>query len=126
VIVWLPLLAVITVIETPTTPVTSPLTAGMTGWPDGAARGEASGDALGDALGPNRPVPHPVEGLGDSRTVVAVNMPAESFWPVAIRHKPGTMSASTAVEVREKVVVLLIVTVTSPVAPVRIRVWPFT
>jgi hypothetical protein len=77
-------------------------------------------------LGPSRPAAQPAEGLGESRTVVAVNTPAESFWPVATMHWPGTMSASTAVEVRVKVVVVVIVTVVSPLAPVRIRLWPFT
>jgi len=38
--------------------------------------------------------------------VAAVNAPVESFWPVATMQTPGTMSASTAVDVRVKVVLL--------------------
>jgi hypothetical protein len=60
-------------------------------------------------LGPNWPPPaaQPVEVFGDRRTVVAVRIPAESFCPLATMHWPGTMSASTAADVRVKVVVLL-------------------
>ena len=78
-------------------------------------------------MGPNRPAAaHPAAGFGERRTVVAVSRPVESFWPVATIQTPGTMSASTAVEVRVKVVVLEKVTVRSPVGPVRIKVCPFT
>jgi hypothetical protein len=38
--------------------------------------------------------------------VVAVTAPVESFWPVATMQTPVTMSASTAVEVRVKAVVV--------------------
>lgn len=51
-------------------------------------------------------------------------MPAESFCPVATMHAPGTMSASTAVDVRLNMVLVLNVTVTSPPVPVRINVCP--
>jgi hypothetical protein len=51
-------------------------------------------------------------------------MPAASFCPVATMHAPGTTSASTAVDVRLNVVVVVNVTVMSPVAPVRINVCP--
>lgn len=57
--------------------------------------------------------------LGERRTVMATNRPAESFWPVATKHWPGTMSASTAVEVRVKVVLPVMATVRSPFGPVR-------
>jgi hypothetical protein len=50
---------------------------------------------------------------------MATNRPAESFWPVATKHWPGTMSASTAVEVRVKVVPPVMATVRSPFGPVR-------
>jgi hypothetical protein len=56
--------------------------------------------------------------------VVAVNKPAASFWPEARMQSPGTMSASTAVDVRMNVVVLETVTVRSPVGPVRIKDCP--
>jgi hypothetical protein len=51
-------------------------------------------------------------------------MPAESLCPVAIRHAPGTMSASTAADVRLNVVLVVNVTVLSPPVPVRINVCP--
>jgi hypothetical protein len=51
-------------------------------------------------------------------------MPAESFCPVAIRQAPGTMSASTAADVRLNVVLVVYVTVLSPPVPVRINVCP--
>ncbi|HXM72889.1 MAG TPA: hypothetical protein VN940_06665 [Candidatus Dormibacteraeota bacterium] len=120
VIVWLPLAAVRTVIEMPVAAVTSPLTKAIAGCPDGVGLGEAPGAGFG----PNWPAPQPVEAFGDRRTVIAVNAPAESFWPVATTQRPGTMSASTAVDVRVKVVVPLNVTLMSPLAPVRIRVCP--
>jgi len=56
--------------------------------------------------------------------VVAVNMPAASFCPEATMHAPGTMSARTAVDVRLNVVLVVNVTVMSPLAPVRINVCP--
>jgi hypothetical protein len=65
-----------------------------------------------------------VEDFGDSRTVDAVKTPAASFWPVATRQRPGTISASTAIDVREKVVAVVNVTVMSPLAPVRMSVCP--
>ena len=89
--------------------------------------GVGLGEPSGDELGPSLPgAAQPAEVFVESRTAVAVSAPAESFWPVATMQRPGTMSASTAVEVRVKDVVLPIVTVMSPLAPVRIRVWPFT
>ena len=76
-------------------------------------------------MGPTRAAAaQPAAGLGERRTVVAVSMPVESFWPVARMQSPGTMSASTAVDVWVKVVVLETVTVRSPLGPVRIRVCP--
>jgi hypothetical protein len=85
--------------------------------------GEAPG--AGDAFGPNwPPAPHPDEVFGERRTVVAVNVPAESFCPLATRHWPGTMSASSATDVLVNVVLSLKVTVMSPVVPVRIKVCP--
>ena len=125
-ITWLPAVAVSTVIDVPLAWVTSPATIGIAGGPDGVGLGETPGG--GDALGPNWPPPaaQPVEVLGESRTVVAVKIPAESFWPLATRHCPGTTSASTAADVLVKVVVVVYVTVTSPVAAVRIKVCPLT
>jgi hypothetical protein len=122
VIIWLPPAALSTVIEVPLAAVTSPLAKAAAGWPDGAGLGEAPG--AGDAFGPNWPAPQPVEIFGERRTVMAVSAPLESFWPVATTQRPGTMSASTAVDVRVKVVVPLKVTVMSPLAAVRISVCP--
>jgi hypothetical protein len=62
--------------------------------------------------------------LGESRTVDAVSIPAESFCPDATMHAPGTMSASTAMDVRLKVVLEVKVTVVSPPVPVRMSVCP--
>jgi hypothetical protein len=119
----LPEAAVSTVIDVPLAWVTSPATKGIGGGPEGVGLGEAA--AGGEAFGPNwPPAPHPVEVLGERRTVVAVRIPAESFCPLATRHWPGTTSASTAADVLVKVVVLVYVTVTSPVAAVRIKVCP--
>jgi hypothetical protein len=105
VMVWLPDVVVSTVIEMPAAAVTSPLTNAIGGSPEGVGLGLAP--AGGDAFGPIRPAAaQPAAGLGDRRTVVAVNAPAASFCPVATMHTPGTMSASTAVDVRVKVVVV--------------------
>jgi hypothetical protein len=103
--VWLPVVAVSTVIEMPLAAVTSPVTKAMGGRPEGVGLGEAPG--TGEGIGPIRPAAaQPAAGLGERRTVVAVSAPAESFCPVATMQTPGTMSASTAVDVRVKVVVL--------------------
>jgi hypothetical protein len=123
--VWLPDAVVSTVIAIPAAPVTSPLTKAIAGWPDGVGLGEAP--TGGDAFGPNGVLAaQPDESFGERRTVVAVNAPLESFCPVATMQTPGTMSASTAVDVRVNVVVPEMVTVRSPLGPVRMRVCPFT
>ena len=125
VIVWLPEVVVSTVIEMPVAPVTSPLMNAMGGRPEGVGLGDAP--AGGDAFGPNRPAAaHPDAVLGASRTVVAVSKPVASFWPVAVMQTPGTMSASTAVDVRVNVVVPEKVTVRSPFGPVTMSVCPVT
>jgi hypothetical protein len=122
VIVWLPEVAVTTVIEVPVADWTSPPTkaiAGWAGWSDGEGRGLAPA-----GFGPNWPAPQPDAVFGDRRTVDAVKVPLESFCPLAMMQAPGTTSASTAVEVLLNVVLVVNVTVMSPVGPVRIRVWP--
>jgi hypothetical protein len=121
VIVWLPEPAASTVIEVPLAVVTSPAAnaiAGCAGWSEGR------GEAPAPGFGPGWPAPQPDAVFGDRRTVDAVSVPAESFCPVATRHAPGTMSTSTAVAVRLNVVLDVYVTVTSPLAPVRINVCP--
>ena len=45
--------------------------------------------------------------LSVSRTVAAVSVPPESFWPVATKHLPVVMSAKVSVLVRSNVVELV-------------------
>ncbi|TMC34235.1 MAG: hypothetical protein E6J28_13470 [Chloroflexi bacterium] len=117
---WLPLEGVSTVTEVPLTAVTSPPTMLTPACPLGVGRGLAPGGGLP----PGPPVAQPLAPFGASRTDVAVRSPAESFVPEATMHSPCAMSASEAVEVLVIVVLLVRVTVMSPLAPVRISVSP--
>jgi hypothetical protein len=66
---------------------------------------------------------HPADDFGERRTLVAVIAPVvASFWPVATTHVPVVMSAKDATDVLAKEVLVVYVTVVSPLGPVNIRV----
>ena len=124
--VWLPLAWVSMVTDVPLTVVTSPLTNAAFGWPLGLGRGVASGRGLapGAGLGAKARAAHPVAVFGEILTLVAVTAPDASFRPVVTMHVPRVMSARVATEVLVKVVVLVKVTLMSPLGPVRMSVCP--
>jgi hypothetical protein len=106
----------------PLTADTSPITKAALGCPLGVGRGVAAarGVPLGAPPGANPPAVHPADDFGERRTLVAVIAPVvASFRPVATTHVPVVMSAKLATDVLANDVLVVKVTVASPLGPVR-------